>query len=364
MSFRGVLSYFSEYQLGTKNVTYDPSTNSYLFHYPCTNESECAPYEVLLSPGTYQIELWGAQGGDGRYQNNQTIRSDSGGKGAYVNGTIQFNGTVKLYLYIGGKGEDQISKTEYSLGGFNGGGKGGKDLKDDTSKDNSYPESSAGGGGSTDLRLFQGNDIESLKSRLIVAAAGGGACSTDNNNNKEEYDQFSFLGGFGGGVVGESITKFGFAGNQTHGIFGKGGNGTSSDVDNGGSSGGSGSGYYGGYTIEPDNNHSYEFGGSGGSSFISGHPQCIAIADGDKESLDHSADSIHWSKHFFTNTCMKTRLDQDFPSPYGGHEEGHSGNGCARITVISARDSLDIFPTCAQTNKLRNRLYLFFMILK
>ena len=158
MSFSGAISRFRRTDLGRKNVTYISTSNSLIFHYPCVSTTECAPYEVIFSPGTYNIELWGAQGGDARFQNTEDLRPDSGGKGAYVSGIIHFIGTTKLYLYIGGKGQDQIAIDQtVSLGGFNGGGNGGVDPVD-----TKQPESGAGGGGATDLRFYLGDSTNAL----------------------------------------------------------------------------------------------------------------------------------------------------------------------------------------------------------
>ena len=263
MAITTILLYFKNSYTVNQNVT--------IYQYPCEKESECYPYELEFSPGIYQIELWGAQGGDARYQNTNNLRPNSGGKGAYVKGTIRFERTTKLYLYIGGKGEDQkyIDQTQ-SKGGFNGGGKGGVETHDTT-----YPESGAGGGGSTDLRLLKGDNEESLKSRIMVAGAGGGGCSTNITLSYNGFYQYSPYGGYGGGLIGENITSYSFGGNQTHGIFGKGMDGVGNSFEAVGSgTGGCGSGYYGGYIIPPNNHRSFEIGGSGGSSFISGHKGC------------------------------------------------------------------------------------------
>ena len=354
MTFRGILSYFRNYSLGRKNVTENLLENSYIFNYPCIDSSECDPYEVIFSPGTYQIELWGAQGGDSRYHNIDEIRPNSGGKGAYVKGTIQFLGTTKLYLFIGGKGEDQVYTVQTpSKGGFNGGGIGGVDSHDTT-----YPESGAGGGGATDLRIFNGDDDESLKSRLIVAGAGGGGCSTNNTSPFLGPYQYSAYGGSGGALSGENSTEYGVAGSQQFGIFGKGGDGLGNSTGNGSATGGSGSGYFGGFTVPPSYGD-YEFGGSGGSSYISGHEGCIAYGKDSSKSSKLNENSIHISNVFFTNTEMKTKYDEDFVDPFGNHEEGHSGNGCAKITVISSRDSLNIFPTCKTHLYTHNYLSIF-----
>ena len=153
------------------------SNNVLLYKYQCEDTTTCHPIEVNLSKGTYKFELWGAQGGEGRFQNQITLHDDSGGKGAYVSGVIKLDEERTFYLYIGGKGEDQNSTAQgaFGRGGYNGGGNGGADTYD-----TNPPESSAGGGGATDIRLISGepNNIHSLRSRIIVVAAGGAVSAT------------------------------------------------------------------------------------------------------------------------------------------------------------------------------------------
>lgn len=66
-------------------------------------------YETFIAPitGEYQIQLWGASGGN--------ISSYSGGKGAYTKGNIHLEQGETLYVYVGGVGTS-------SSGGYNGGG--------------------------------------------------------------------------------------------------------------------------------------------------------------------------------------------------------------------------------------------------
>ena len=332
MSFKGVLIRFRAYDLGTKNVTFDQNTKSFIIDYPCYSRSICEPYELIFSPGKYKIELWGAQGGNARYQNTNNIREGSGGKGAYVSGEVSFVGTTKLYLYVGGQGEDQtaINRT-VSKGGFNGGGNGGVELND---PDN--PESGAGGGGATDIRLYNTNDTRGLQSRIVVAGAGGGGCSTNNTHPTLQ----TAWGASGGKCFGFNSTIYGEGGTQESGIFGKGGDGYGSaePKDSGAASGGSGSGYYGGTTSHVEN-EPYEYGGSGGSSYISGYEGCLNI--------NETSNSVHYSTIYFTNSTMKCFEDEDFLDQYGNKEEGHFGNGAAKITILHEEFSLNIFPTCS-----------------
>ena len=51
-------------------------------------------YAIVLTPGRYRFELWGASGGasDGSYP----------GKGGYISGTINIYETTEAYAYVGG----------------------------------------------------------------------------------------------------------------------------------------------------------------------------------------------------------------------------------------------------------------------
>ena len=68
-------------------------------------------------------------------------------RGAYTNGIINLTKGTILYVYVGGSN------------GYNGGGGQSSDRP---------------GGGATDIRLIEGVDFNSLKSRIMVAAGGGG----------------------------------------------------------------------------------------------------------------------------------------------------------------------------------------------
>lgn len=249
--------------------------------------------------GNYKIELWGAQGG--------TINASyPGGKGAYTTGELSLVKGDKIYIYVGGQPSD-------NNGGYNGGG----------SADVGF----AGGGGSTDVRLTSGNwkDTTSLRSRIMVAAAGSGGYY---------YTKYPYAGSPGGTINGISkaatSTCQPLGGTQTaggtcddhsvvSGGFGFGGNG-----DTGG-----GSGYYGG-AGRYSTTISGAVGGSG-SSFISGHSGCNAI----KSDGTPSGTSTHYSNKVFTNTAMIAG-NASMPNPRGtSNIIGNSGNGYARITLVS-----------------------------
>ena len=347
-TFTGIRYKVMNKTLGAKKVTVD--SNTYVFDYPCNDSTACTPYEVLFSPGRYKIELWGAQGGDSRYQNTGNIRKDSGAKGAYVSGEIYIAGTTVMYLYIGGRGENQFSRTQVaSKGGYNGGGMGGVDLNDE--KD---PESGSGGGGATDFRLktVENNELASLKSRIIVASGGVGSSSANSSRKDTTYKGFD-----GGMVKGGGNGTICIAGTQTKGIFGKGGDGknfSSADFEHGGSTAGSGAGYYGGYT-KKINADIIEAGGASGSSYISGHSECDSVANDASDPPKHTGSKYHYSSLFFTSTSMKAKGSSGFVNQYGTSEKGHHGNGAAKITIISAEQSVPLIFTCNNKGPYRNR---------
>lgn len=305
---------------------------SFTYNYNGSYQEFEAPYG-----GTYQIQLWGAAGGD--YDVNLL-----GGRGAYTSGKISLNKGEKFYIYVGSQ---PSSATTNTIGGYNGGG------NTPTGKD----KDGRAGGGATDIRLLPGawNNIDSLTSRIMVAGAGGGAAY-------ESSDTWRSNGGNGGGLSGFMPTIYGgsanaqrgtggtqtaggyannSAGNTTaQGKFGQGGQGISTDGGSGG-----GAGYYGG------GGSNVCSGGGGGSSFISGHTGCVAvIAQGDITPRDNSYDvtctngtndpkcSLHYSGYVFSDTVM-----------IGGNENmpnhnntttmtGNAGNGFAKITFLDYQD--------------------------
>ena len=283
--------------------------------------------------GDYQIECWGAQGSN--------MLDKVGGKGGYCKGTVKLPNRT-IYIYVGAQ-----------AGGFGGGG-----VTIDSEREHNFGND---GGGATDIRLVKGStykEFNSLKSRIIVAAGGGGANHRNTIGEVPQWGQGD--GGYGGGlnggdgfrddntiswatvpfcqisygaqqkqggrnylntVEGGVVTttissvdaywgRFGFAPSETEGAR----------VQSGG-----GGGYYAGC----DSGH---VGGSGGSSFISGYPGCDAIADSSTENaIVHTGKPNHYSRLVFTDTQMIDGA-HPMPSPYGGTEPGHSGDGACIIS--------------------------------
>ena len=283
-------------------------------------------YQTFTAPynGMYKVELWGAQGGTSIAQG---ATGKVGGKGGYTAGSIYLNAGEKLYVYIGGKGTN-ATVGKNSTGGYNGGGNGTWDNKDD--------EAAGAGGGATDIRYFTSTPTSSeltwnsslgLKSRIMVAAGGGGAC-------------YNTLGGSGGGLVGNTIAKSSIPGTQISGYkFGIGESTTTPGTDSNGRSGGGG-GYYGGRTTEWDASNAEA--AAGGSSYISGHDGCNAITT----DQIHTGSSLHFTKKYFIDTKMidgngyswttKKESQTSMPTQDGTSTmTGNSGNGYAKITLLS-----------------------------
>lgn len=253
-------------------------TNTWDFDFTGQQQIFTSPYS-----GKYKLEVWGGQGGSGG--------SYSGGCGGYSSGEVDLTVGQVIYIYVGGQGKTNIGwnlPVNVSYGGWNGGGGASS-----TGTNTSGTQASGGGGGATDIRLG-GTE---LNNRVIVAGGGGGIGLWASGTNTAYAN-----GGYGGGLSGGS-QPYASGATQTSGYaLGQGANPVT-HVD----LGGGGGGYYGGYASASGANDSYICGGGGGSGYIGGVQNGQTIAG---------------------NTSM--------PSPSGSTEVGHSGNGHARITMISS----------------------------
>ena len=276
---------------------------------------------ITIPAGTYKLECWGAQGGNG----TASPSNDSqlfGGKGGYSYGV--FSTTLshrELYLYSGGQGSTATDSTSSGPnGGYNGGGAGSKN-----GSNNSKTQTSGGGGGATYIAVTEGllNDLFFSRSSILLVAGGGGGAGG-------QYGFFSTQssdGGYGGGNSGGSAANGGgysvSGGTQSSGYsFGQGAS-ASTHVDQGGGGGG----YYGGY-CSTGTSDSDICGGGGGSGYI-------------------NTSELTSASTIAGNTS--------FTSPTGSSETGHSGNGYIRITVQSISDwSYSTVSISAPTYNIQN----------
>lgn len=270
--------------------------------------SSCSPYNITLYPGMYLFELWGASG------NSQYSK---GGRGGYSKGIISFYQTTNIYIYIGGQGERGSNNLKPSKGGCNGGGQGGIGV---VSNDGSLNyNSGSGGGGATDIRA----DIDSMDNRIIVAGGGGGTFGKLNEGKM--IGSSGFAGGLYGGNGHSKFSPYiSYGGNQTSGYkkgIGQDGRNAQQHHSLGAEGGGgSGGGWYGGLA---SNNigASSNVHGSGGSSYVSGHPECIQ------------------NPYYIFTDFNLIPGNETFLSPLGLNETGHEGHGHARITYIGLAPS-------------------------
>ena len=250
-----------------------------------------AAQTVVLPPGRYRLECWGAQGG---YRSNTAY----GGKGGYSVGELTLNEETTLYVQVGGSGN-----TGKTSGGYNGGG-----------KRSTYN----GGGGGTDIRIGQ----DDLYARVIVAGGGG----SDGASSKAGMYGGGESGGtntanYGTGGGGGTQTAGGAGGSGNSGTFGVGGEGLYRSSGYGG--------WYGGGGAYPDSSGDDDRGGGGGSGFVwtgSNAPTGYLLG----------------SEYHLANAST-TAGSASFMGPTGTAETGHSGDGYARITV------LEVFPQGPET---------------
>lgn len=162
--------------------------------------------EVQLIPGSYKLQVWGAQGG--------TYSSYTGGKGGYSEGVLTLLQALKVYVFVGGQGGRSGN------GGWNGGG-GGSGSASYTSGGTSGSSYMACGGGGTDIALVTSSmtyssyrtnrSSESLLSRIIVAGGGSGGAYTTRSETTSSTSWQSFASGTDDGVIrtygGEKVRR-------------------------------------------------------------------------------------------------------------------------------------------------------------
>jgi VCBS repeat-containing protein len=205
---------------------------------------------VVPVTATYEIEVWGAQGGSGGWYSIQNY-SSTGGLGGYAKGSITLSAGTRIYLHVGQQGEGyptsstKMENLTARKGGWNGGG---------NNSISNYP--GTGGGGASDVRI---GGI-SLTDRVIVGGGGGGG------GNSGSSTQLS-NGGAGGGLTAVTLANSTQFSNRTPGSGATQNSGNALGVGataNQNLSGGGGGGYYGGGA------GANSTGGGGGSSYIGG----------------------------------------------------------------------------------------------
>ena len=237
----GLTSYalFSYAKISNNVIEIKVGKINYITNFAYTGE--CTTY-IAKSDGYYNLEVWGAQGGN---YNTTYV----GGLGGYSKGIVHLTKGTTLYVCVGGQPQTVTTTKTAVPGGFNGGGNG---FNRDYSSTYTYGQA---GGGATDIRIGQ----NSLYARVIVAGGGSGS-----NNRTSGY-----AGGGTSGVTGQS----GYAGTQTSagsgGSFGQGGSAsTSGNNYKYGASGGGGGFYGGGAGTSYSDSTNYDKYSGGGSGYV------------------------------------------------------------------------------------------------
>ena len=287
-------------------------------------------YQVFTAviPGYYKVEAWGAQGGT-------AYAGYAGGKGAYTTGTVYLAENEKLYVYVGGQGSVTSSEaSQTAAGGYNGGGDGFNDT--------ATGRYAGGGGGGTDIRYFGSttptfsdlywNSEAGRLARIMVAAGGGGSWYRSGSYYGYGGNGGTITGGAGtGSNNGTAVSASGGTQNGSnssgtslaypgiHGLFGVGDSYSGSGSDY---CGGGGGGWFGGFVAK--------YTAGGGSSYISGYPDCLAYSrtcTNNGNSCSYSSargTSAHSSGKAFNNMQMIAGVN--------------TGNGKAKISFVGAND--------------------------
>ena len=150
--------------------------------------------------GTYKIETWGAQGG---VYNDQVASF-----GGYSVGNISLEKSSKLFVVVGGQGENEalseesLQECKINQGGYNGGGNGTKGCN------GAYKAGGAGGGGATHIATISGllSTLETKRNSILIVSGGGGGSAYNTYN---EEGKTVLLGGNGGGFTGNLASQAG-----------------------------------------------------------------------------------------------------------------------------------------------------------
>lgn len=266
------------------NPNYETDKTEYSFPYTGSKTTFNAPIT-----GEYILESWGAQGGGSK---------EEGGKGAYSRSSINLQSGQIINILVGGQG----------LYGTNAGGGGGGTFI----VDNNNPLCIAGGGGGQQYNNTVGEYSHGRATRQGSVASGATTTSEGHGGKGNSNNGASGGGGFYSngttgtyGSYGYGYLQGGYA--QTSGVstgtpYGGFGGGASTHGNSGGGGGA------GGYTGGSGGDHSTPGSGGGGGSYHIG------------------------------NNSISISGSNSFLSPTGISETGHSGNGYARISLVSSNN--------------------------
>lgn len=305
--------------------------------------------------GQYKIEAWGASSGNSLINEKKqyTNEKDSNGNkiptnvgfGGYSVGYINIDEGEKLYISVGGQGQDGIIGK--AKGGWNGGGDGDWDRYD--IEDNGH-EASAGGGGATSVTnsLISDGQLKNYAnqkdSAVVLVAGGGGSGGSENYSNSKPSTKYMHAGGVKGNNGGiyeicdyyPGITANAKGGTQTSGYrFGEGQTAVRyANLYENSEVGAGGGGWYGGFSCTDSSNAMWS-NGAGGSGYI-GYSE---LTDG-KDTQKHMAGyHVATSDDESTKTISVDKADRTAKA-----DTAKIGNGFVRITYIPEEGSSSYVP--------------------
>ena len=259
----------------------------------------------LKCPGSYKLEVWGAQG--------QDSTGATGGKGGYSYGIYDITKPTTLYIGIGGQ-----AKT------FNGGRAG-----------TGY---SVGSGGATHIALANGqlSSLSSYRSKILLVAGGGGGAS------------YYSAGGAGGGANNNGLDGAA-AYYSAYSSGGKGGTDKSGGItENSVVPGISGSFGLGGYHTELV--QGYLYGSAGGGGWFGGGPGGIY-----KYCYEYYWGYNYCNSYIYYNAAGgggSGHINSSKLNSAGGTSGKHSGDGKAKITYLGNTTNT---PTISSKDYIYNR---------
>jgi len=143
--------------------------------------------------GVYELEVWGAQGGNywGRfYSGGYVVETRTGGGGGYAKGRIKLQKGTTYYIGVGGQGITGTWNIDgRQVGGGGGGYNGGYTSHNyDNAPSGGNMYIAGGGGGYSHIAKTSGtiNNVAQAD-RLIVAGGGGGAGNEWHPNGYDVY---------------------------------------------------------------------------------------------------------------------------------------------------------------------------------
>ena len=251
---------------------------------------------------TYKLECWGASSQQHtQWKGNPSYPDDGGG---YSKGNATLKAKNTLYICVGGEGiRNSTTNSAHWFGGYFGYNGG------TTGRNGTTGWGSCGGGGATHIGFKKGmltDFAQDYNTQLIMVAGGRGG------------DNYNYIGGYGGGDtagamaanIGNTVVSnydgngnFIVPNNQPY--WYRFGTGETPRTVNGAESGcgGAGGGFWGGWAATAN----YHYGsGGGGTGYVN------------KAILDSEAKTIAGNVQF--------------DSPNGVKENGHKGNGAAKIS--------------------------------